>query len=438
MKTKLLFSALFSTLLLCSTFQNVQAQSFNRPCGIYSIDLLDTSAFVDGVLYRLRWPDLEPAQGVYDFSTLSANISAAYAANKKVTLLIGTGGIPVWMTSLVTTFTHSVFGLTSVPWDTFMLTRLEMLADTVANLIVSGFPLATHPAIAQVNASIGGTSSIRFQSALSVAGYSRENYTYGVMRSVAAWASRFPTKFLHVGLFPQVSDGMGTFGDPLNPTTAEYLRDTILDIYNATTPPMIGFFQENWTGATPGGAFSDILTDVNAQTFIMLQACGEWTHQSAWTQCNWAVSDSVGLGFSYAIPNIQSYYFEMYPEDLDNSAYQSSLTMWHDSLQTLCGNLTGIPLLNVSGQLQVTVYPNPFSSTTTLSVRTPSEQTSEKFKDATLTVYNLFGQQVKEMKNISGQTVTFSRDNLPSGLYFYKLTGNNEIIGTGKLIITDN
>lgn len=77
------------------------------------------------------------------------------------------------------------------------------------------------------------------------------------------------------------------------------------------------------------------------------------------------------------------------------------------------------------------IYPNPFSSQTTL-------QTDKIFKDVTLTVYNLYGQSVKQMNNLSGQAIIFNRDNLPCGIYFLQLTQNNKIISADKLVITDN
>jgi len=52
-------------------------------------------------------------------------------------------------------------------------------------------------------------------------------------------------------------------------------------------------------------------------------------------------------------------------------------------------------------------------------------------------VYNSYGQTVKQIKNISGQTFTLHRDNLQSGLYFLQLTQVNKIIATEKLVITD-
>lgn len=79
---------------------------------------------------------------------------------------------------------------------------------------------------------------------------------------------------------------------------------------------------------------------------------------------------------------------------------------------------------------KINIYPNPFSYAATL-------QADKLLKDATLTVYNLFGQIVKQIKNISGQSVTLFRDNLPSGLYFFRITQNSKTFSADKFVITD-
>jgi Secretion system C-terminal sorting domain len=78
----------------------------------------------------------------------------------------------------------------------------------------------------------------------------------------------------------------------------------------------------------------------------------------------------------------------------------------------------------------VSVFPNPFSLETIV-------HTNTFFKNATLIVYNSFGQQVKQINNISGQTTTLNRDNLPDGLYFIRLTQDYKIITQNKLVITE-
>lgn len=90
-----------------------------------------------------------------------------------------------------------------------------------------------------------------------------------------------------------------------------------------------------------------------------------------------------------------------------------------------------VPLGIDENELEVvSIAPNPFSSQTVL-------QTENALNDATLTVTNCFGQTVAEIKNISGQQITFSRNNLASGLYFAELTQDNKIIAKTKLVIVD-
>ena len=94
----------------------------------------------------------------------------------------------------------------------------------------------------------------------------------------------------------------------------------------------------------------------------------------------------------------------------------------------LCTILTAVN--EITEQEVFSVFPNPFSSTTIIQ--------SEKFlHNATLTVYNSFGQIVKEIKNISGQTITLHRDNLPEGMYFIRLTEENRTIAVDKLVIME-
>lgn len=79
----------------------------------------------------------------------------------------------------------------------------------------------------------------------------------------------------------------------------------------------------------------------------------------------------------------------------------------------------------------ITISPNPFSYSTTI-------QTDMKFKNANLSIYNSTGQEVKHLKYINGNSITFYRDNLPSGIYFLRLTQENELIEIAKFVIIDN
>jgi hypothetical protein len=78
----------------------------------------------------------------------------------------------------------------------------------------------------------------------------------------------------------------------------------------------------------------------------------------------------------------------------------------------------------------LTIFPNPFNNQTTL-------QTNFQMKHSNLIVYNSLGQAVKQMNNISGQSVILSRDNLPVGMYFLRLTEDNKTLAVEKMVITD-
>ena len=93
-----------------------------------------------------------------------------------------------------------------------------------------------------------------------------------------------------------------------------------------------------------------------------------------------------------------------------------------------CG--LGLGISNFTSNVDFQAFPNPFSSYTTLQI-------SEHISNATLTIYTPQGKQVKQIKNLSSQSITLDRNHLPNGLYFTILTQGEKIIATEKLVITD-
>jgi len=80
--------------------------------------------------------------------------------------------------------------------------------------------------------------------------------------------------------------------------------------------------------------------------------------------------------------------------------------------------------------IDLNVFPNPFSSETILKV-------NKNLKDATLIIYNLFGQETKRLTAISGSELKIKRENLSIGIYFIRLSDESKVIATSKLIITN-
>ena len=141
--------------------------------------------------------------------------------------------------------------------------------------------------------------------------------------------------------------------------------------------------------------------------------------------------DSSGIGTESYIVGVGEE-SDLFPEGGNGLGCYSvnNVLLIGSSMNPYCPHLVST---NDMGQIKnkIKFSPNPFSSTTTLQADNP-------FHNATLTLYNLYGQQIKQIKNISGQVITLFRDNLPSGLYFLHLTQDNKVVTNDKLIITDN
>lgn len=115
----------------------------------------------------------------------------------------------------------------------------------------------------------------------------------------------------------------------------------------------------------------------------------------------------------------------------DNNIYASASTPTSLSIFKFPYNSLSVFENNVNKDHAWSISPNPFASQTTL-------QTDHVFKNATLIIYNLHGQAVKQIDNLSGQSITFRRDNLPNGEYFIRLTQDDKVIVTDKLVIIEN
>lgn len=88
---------------------------------------------------------------------------------------------------------------------------------------------------------------------------------------------------------------------------------------------------------------------------------------------------------------------------------------------------TGINEFERSNNL--TIYPNPFQNTTTLKFDNPNKVRYS------LTLYNIYGQIVRNINNLITDKIELERLDLINGMYFIKLESENKLLLTGKLIL---
>jgi hypothetical protein len=99
-----------------------------------------------------------------------------------------------------------------------------------------------------------------------------------------------------------------------------------------------------------------------------------------------------------------------------------------DSSTVIINPCTGI--ISNTSETGVTIYPNPFHESATVSVHK-----NAPLQNATFTLYDITGKIVLQMVNLTSTTISIDRNTLESGVYFYTLVDNGVEIGSGKLIV---
>ncbi len=74
------------------------------------------------------------------------------------------------------------------------------------------------------------------------------------------------------------------------------------------------------------------------------------------------------------------------------------------------------------------IYPNPFTLKSTF-------ETNATFTSATLKVFNMQGQLVKETKNLSCNKIFFDQGSIQAGMYYLQLLETDKTIASGKIVI---
>ena len=98
-----------------------------------------------------------------------------------------------------------------------------------------------------------------------------------------------------------------------------------------------------------------------------------------------------------------------------------------DSCQTCVITSTGVN--DYSLENNATIYPNPFNTATTIEILRFGQDNNTKFE-----MFDVYGRQVKNLE-VTIPKFEIQRENLPSGIYFYTLSAEKKLIGTGKLVV---
>jgi hypothetical protein len=236
----------------------------------------------------------------------------------------------------------------------------------------------------------------------------------------------------------------GSFENPAGPSLSAW-TSTCGALSEKGTPDgggdyCIRVFSGNTQGCWPGFAYQKLPQVTNGQAFAL----------SGWVYA--LTSPWVGLFFG----KISKGEITLLEGDTTSSTSWKELSIQSEFLLAegdtavvvLWGGLTGGPvqgygffdriglqqisvIRSIKQETSLTLFPNPFSYMGVM-------KSGAYLDNATILIYNAFGQLVRKITGISGYSIPLVRDQLPAGLYVIRLIQRDSPIKTLKFIIDDD
>jgi hypothetical protein len=309
------------------------------PEGVFSLGISDkpctetvlANANVTGISIRCGWRDLEPTEGVYDWTFLDSEIAGAAAAGKQVILrVMSQAGKPDWVTSAIQQaggqfFTYDDNGvMTTIPvfWDpTFLSKKKAMIAEL-------GSHFANDPTVAIVTASFANAVTEDWNVPHSpadvpnwfAAGYTTEKMLFAAQQIIDATMEAFPGKYVSLSI-----GGSGYGGDEGNhlDPSATYVAENAVATAKASWPGRL-ITEVNSLSATTPAPPADITSawhtlwdnqpDIAGQlAFYCFEDSTYRVNGGVPIDPGVALHNSVDLGVSYGMK-----YIEIYQADVNN------------------------------------------------------------------------------------------------------------------------
>ena len=193
-------------------------------------------ADVAGVAWRSTWKQVEPSDGIWDWSRLDSALDAAAAVGKRVTIHIGVSGgaWPTWLTTAgaATYSGPNVLGGTvtdPVPWDSIFLSRYDRLIRQLASHVAGRGQTALVRAVS-VGAPVSEMSLVACSAGLLGSGatsvtYSRSQYLSAWTGATNSATSAFPGVTVVVSapvaqICAPDGDGAAFYSELMNPLTS--------------------------------------------------------------------------------------------------------------------------------------------------------------------------------------------------------------------------
>lgn len=330
--------------------------------GAYSLGIPDmatpanvlSNRAIDGVALRVSWKNLEPSDGVFNWSFLDGQVAAAAAAGKKVNLAVMTGvAAPAWVYAdgarsfTFVTANSPASNTIPLPWDPVYLTKWRQFVTAfgarynsnpaVAFVKVTGISALTEEAL--LPTATGSTTtqgSQAWRTTNDVANWKAAGYTRTVIenawRSIAdSFSQAFPAKRIDLTIVPSGLPPIDAKGNiiPNNSGDPQATTDLInqgIAAYASQFMVQNNGLSANWISADVTAASGRVATGYQMLWFVSNDPTYRMNGGKPVAGMS-ALQSAINKGLSGG-----AQFLEVYQADVLNSTLGSVLTSAHSSL----------------------------------------------------------------------------------------------------------
>jgi len=411
---------ILGALLICSTNLTFSQPNYPAPTGVWcscppttgtgsgSVDpAVASKSYVNGILVRVVWKDIETSDNVYNWSLIDNQITAAQSYGKKISLAVG-GGLnsPSWLYPLgVQSISYTVpfSGTIPIPWDTIFLTKWTDFITELGNRYAND---TTIQLVYMTNSSTNGFEmQLPFNptpSYTSIA-YTDQKIIDSWEQVIDAFDSSFPNHYLTNDFHPVNSS------NAVADSIYAYAKLNIGSRYGANG----WWWTQNNTTVYPS-QFSILQNSTTTNLFTGIQMAYSGT-----TSPSSFGTGGMPTALSLAISN-NICYWEIWNNDITNGSFDTLLS------NAVCSPILGIEESN-SIEKNISVFPNPSQSIFTITLK-------DNFIEE-IEVTNELGQTIFRKENINNNQFTLDIGNINDGIYFLKVIDDKKAISYRKIIL---
>lgn len=352
--------------------------------------------FVQGILVRVGWNILEPADDTYDWALIDTQINRARQYGKKVSLGIGSGiMIPQWVFDggaqrLVST--SPINDTLAVPWDAFYLTKWKELISALG----SRYQNDTTIQLVYITHSTANGFEMQLPRVvtptLSAVGYTDKKMADSWKEVIDAFSAAFPNHYLSNDFHP-----VNNSNDVADSVYA-YAVNTVGTRYGAAA----WWWTQKNTGVYPA-QYTIMQNSAANNNFSAVQFARNGTTDSA------AFGPGGMPGAMQLAINDGICYWEIWNEDILNPDF--------DSLLSNAGcTTTGISNTVNEQRPGITIYPNPATKAFTITA-------SDRINGITIT--NLAGAIIYNTAGNRSVSLHVDMEAQPRGIYLVRVQTTN-------------